>query len=270
MTSSQHITQVRDLFDSTAQSWHDRYVNFSCANDLVLWERKQITADHVRSTIPYGSTILDAGCGAGNLAIELAHDGYSVHGIDIAPSMIQLCEEKVSKQHPAGLSCTFATATLQELHATGEGQYDCIIGLGLIEYQDDATMGIPDLAALLKPGGTLILSGPQIFSLSKAFGLPHFVLNLLRTTLRRLGLPNFRPVASIDKYTLRSLTKLAQQVGFRREHFWQHGYASFLLIGPLLGFRGEKKINDLLSDAQRFGHFGFLANDLIVSFRKLH
>jgi len=269
MASPQHITQVRDLFDSTAQSWHDRYVDLSCANDLVLWERKRITADHVRSIIPFGSKILDAGCGAGNLAIELAQDGYSVHGIDIAPSMIKLCEDKVSKLGQTDLSCTFTTATLQELHTTVGRQYDCIIGLGLIEYQDDATMGIPDLAALLKPGDTLILSGPQIFSISKAFGLPHVTLRLLRTALRWVGIPNFHPVASINKYTLRSLTKLVQQFGFRRAKYWQHGFASFVLIGPLLGFRGEKKINELLNAAQRFVPFGFLANNLVVSFRKL-
>jgi len=42
-----------------------------------------------RGALP-GSEILDAGCGTGRYAIELARRGYVVHGIDISPDLIEV------------------------------------------------------------------------------------------------------------------------------------------------------------------------------------
>ena len=269
MTQRSHIDQVQELFDTTAQSWHDRYVDFSRANDLVLWDRKRITTEHILATVSPGGKILDAGCGAGNLAIELAELGYSVHGIDIAPSMIQLCNKKLSRLSGNNLTCSFSTATLSEIGKAQEAQYDCVVGLGLIEYQDDDRMGIPDLASTLKPGGRLILTGPQRFSLSRGIGLVNLGLKAHQCVLQLTGHNNSGQNESIHKFTVRSLTKMVNALGFEQEKYWQHGYASFPLISRLLSLKAEMKINELLSAAQRIGHLGFLANNLIVSFRKL-
>jgi ubiquinone/menaquinone biosynthesis C-methylase UbiE len=43
-----------------------------------------------------GSRILELGCGAGNLAIELARRGFSVTGVDISPTAIDWAKEKAA------------------------------------------------------------------------------------------------------------------------------------------------------------------------------
>ena len=47
----------------------------------------------VASLVPPGSRILDAGCGTGRVAIELARRGYGVTGVDVEPSMLAVARE---------------------------------------------------------------------------------------------------------------------------------------------------------------------------------
>ena len=42
------------------------------------------------SLVPVGSTVLDAGCGTGRVAIRLASRGYAVVGVDIDASMLEV------------------------------------------------------------------------------------------------------------------------------------------------------------------------------------
>jgi SAM-dependent methyltransferase len=41
-----------------------------------------------------GARVLDAGCGAGRIAIELARRGYDVVGVDLDPSMLAIAREQ--------------------------------------------------------------------------------------------------------------------------------------------------------------------------------
>jgi len=52
-----------------------------------------------RGVLP-GSEILDAGCGTGRYAIELARRGYVVHGIDLSPDLIEVAMRANRDVHP--------------------------------------------------------------------------------------------------------------------------------------------------------------------------
>jgi SAM-dependent methyltransferase len=58
--------------------------------------------------------VLDVGCGTGDDAIWLAANGYSVHGVDASPGMIETAKAKaaISKS-----TATFASVSVQELSA---------------------------------------------------------------------------------------------------------------------------------------------------------
>ncbi len=51
-------------------------------------------ADLVTSLVPSGAAVLDAGCGTGRVAIELASRGYEVVGVDLDPAMLDLARAK--------------------------------------------------------------------------------------------------------------------------------------------------------------------------------
>ena len=67
-------------------------------NSLVLSQDtyQKTTATLQEQGVESGS-LLELGCGAGNLALMFAESGYDVHGIDISPTAIAWAEE--SREH---------------------------------------------------------------------------------------------------------------------------------------------------------------------------
>jgi SAM-dependent methyltransferase len=63
-------------------------------------------ADLVEHLVAPGSTVLDAGCGTGRVAIELAGRGYRCVGVDISDSMLAVARERApaSEWHCADLA----------------------------------------------------------------------------------------------------------------------------------------------------------------------
>ena len=71
--------------------------------------------------------VLDAGCGTGDNALYLARHGYTVTGLDAAPSAIAHARTKASQQR---LPVEFGVADARELSAY-QGRFDTIIDSGL-------------------------------------------------------------------------------------------------------------------------------------------
>jgi SAM-dependent methyltransferase len=106
-----------------------------------------------RGALP-GSEILDAGCGTGRYAIELARRGYVVHGIDLSPDLIEVAM-RASRDVPTRVS--FAVGDIANLPLS---RYAAILCRGVLndivdDARRDAVFG--SFAGALQPNGTLIL-----------------------------------------------------------------------------------------------------------------
>jgi SAM-dependent methyltransferase len=103
-----------------------------------------------------GMRVLDAGCGPGRHAIELARRGIEVVGVDTSPDFIAL-----ARGEAASLPVEFIEADVRDLSYAAE--FDAVIcvcqgGFGLLG-GDDAELDVVDrFAAALRPGGRLALS----------------------------------------------------------------------------------------------------------------
>lgn len=79
-------------------------------------------------------TVLDVGCGPGRQAIWLARNlGCSVHGIDLAPAMIDLARQAAKD---AGVDVEFTSGDFMEVSL--QEAFDAVISLGVVEYSHDA------------------------------------------------------------------------------------------------------------------------------------
>ncbi|MBV6649332.1 MAG: magnesium protoporphyrin IX methyltransferase [Hoeflea sp.] len=91
-----------------------------------------------------GWRILDAGCGAGPLAIELAHRGADVLGVDLSPQMIEHANEAL----PAIRNGGSVRLTAGDMLSPEHGDFDAVVSMdALIHYSgDEATAAIAGLA----------------------------------------------------------------------------------------------------------------------------
>lgn len=110
-----------------------------------------------------GKQVLDVGCGAGLLAEPLTRLGAMVTGIDAAPENIA-----AAKAHAegAGLTIDYRAGEASGLLADGK-RFDLVTSMEVIEHVADPAAFVATLAALLTPGGLLVVSTPNRTPLSR-------------------------------------------------------------------------------------------------------
>jgi 2-polyprenyl-6-hydroxyphenyl methylase/3-demethylubiquinone-9 3-methyltransferase len=101
-----------------------------------------------------GLRVLDVGCGAGLAAEALARKGFQVLGIDAAPDAIAAAAAHASG---LGLPLSYRVAAPEDLAAEGV-RFPVITALEVIEHVAAPEAFLKTLAALLEPGGLLVLS----------------------------------------------------------------------------------------------------------------
>jgi SAM-dependent methyltransferase len=103
-----------------------------------------------------GMRVLDAGCGPGRHALELARRGISVVGVDTSPDFVAL-----ARAAAGDLPLEFHEADVRELRYSDE--FDAVLclcqgGFGLLGGDDGELDVVFRFAAALRPGGRLALS----------------------------------------------------------------------------------------------------------------
>lgn len=101
-----------------------------------------------------GLTVLDVGCGGGLLAEPLSRLGAAVLAIDPADENVA-----AARRHAAelGLDIAYRVATTRTLLNEGHS-YTLVTALEVIEHTPDPAAFVAELAALLAPGGMLVMS----------------------------------------------------------------------------------------------------------------
>lgn len=119
--------------------------------------------------IPQGATVLDAGCGVGYGAAEIADNrGARVVAVDIAQEALDLAAHHFDR--PAITWCRDDCHRLEA--AAAHGPFDAIINFENIEHLERPEDFVARAAALLKPGGTLLTSTPNRRLLNHLRGVP--------------------------------------------------------------------------------------------------
>jgi len=129
-----------------------------------------------------GTRVLDAGCGTGRVAIELAHRGFSVTGVDADPPMLAAARAKAPE-------LTWLEADLTELGEHVDARFD--------------------LAALA--GNVVIFLAP---------GTEHRVLTQLRDRLTAGGLLVAGFSVRPDRITVQGYDAVAESAGFELVSRW--------------------------------------------------
>ncbi len=99
--------------------------------------------------------VLDAGCGTGENALELASRGLETWGVDGAPLAIEKARTKATNRR---LATTFVVGDALELTSLGQ-TFDSILDCGLYHTFDDSDRAryVESLASVMASGGVLHL-----------------------------------------------------------------------------------------------------------------
>jgi SAM-dependent methyltransferase len=123
-----------------------------CVLDRWLWLRRQLRAGAVRT--------FDAGCGNGGFSIYAARIGNAVVAASFQASEQESARRRAELLGVGGID--FRVIDLRDLndHHDGLAPFDQIICLETIEHVGDDEGVVSSLAAMLEPGGRIMLSTP--------------------------------------------------------------------------------------------------------------
>jgi 2-polyprenyl-6-hydroxyphenyl methylase/3-demethylubiquinone-9 3-methyltransferase len=102
-----------------------------------------------------GLRLLDIGCGGGLLSEPMARLGFAVVGVDASERNIGTAAAHAAAQ---GLAIDYRFATAEQLLAGGEAPFDVILNMEVIEHVADPGAFLRTCAALLAPGGLMVVA----------------------------------------------------------------------------------------------------------------
>jgi SAM-dependent methyltransferase len=169
--------------------------------------------------------VLDLGCAFGFATRRLARRGYETVGVDASAAYIA----RARRAHPQGI---YLLASAEAVPLP-DHSFDGVVFLDVLEHVHDERAALAEIARLLKPGGTLVVSVPHR-------GLLWWLdsLNLYQWLVRRThhGLPS--PEIGLDApHRHYRLTQLQEMLGsrFRIERVMRTGLGLAELVNlPLL------------------------------------
>jgi len=127
------------------------------------------------SNLSENSKILDVGCGAGMTAKEVANRGYEIWGMDYSHNMIRKAKDICN----AKVDINFLQGDIESLPFK-DSVFDMVLCLGVITYLKSEQKALQEMSRILKPGGTMILSILNKFSLAKCLDISVLVKRRLQ------------------------------------------------------------------------------------------
>ena len=197
--------------------------------DPALDRKFAVLKEEIGDLLPV-SSYLDAGCGDGRFLAALPALGpvpQRVVGVDIAESILDTARRATAE---VGLEPELIRANLERL-PLGDAEFDLVVSVQVLEHLVDPAAGVRELARVLRPGGTLLLSTDNSRNLiTRTLNAPRWAV--ARATRKRNSRVRFTfPHRSFAKRELTDLLHGAGLVVERMRTF------RFSLVGASPGLR---------------------------------
>jgi SAM-dependent methyltransferase len=149
------VVQVRELFDAKAAAWPSKY-----AQGGRLYGRLAEFAGAAARHVPAGGTVLDLGCGTGELTMMIAAGGIRATGCDISPEMLRLAAAAGASGASRAIDWVELEPGWDVLPFPAE-TFDAVIASSVLEYVDDPGAVLRECCRTLRPGGVVLCTVPD-------------------------------------------------------------------------------------------------------------
>ena len=137
--------------------WHHAYIQNAYRELMLGTTRNQLDTLNIDAT---GKRVLDVGCGPGNLLVALSTDTPALLvGVDVDAIFLMAGRSQIGKlikppaAHPVLLRASLPTLPF------ADASFDLVTCFLVMPHVSDDTAALTELARVLKPGGTLAISG---------------------------------------------------------------------------------------------------------------
>jgi len=162
-------------------------------NDPRMARRRKTILDCIRKRMPAGGSLLDAGCGLGEVLADIPEE-YSVFGFDFAESNVEFTRRRLAGRAEVNQGSIYDIPF-------PNNSMDAVLCLEVLEHIEDDARAVREIARVLKPGGHLIVAVPYTYYWQSYLQLMghfrHYTRETLAALLRENGLspveilPNF-------------------------------------------------------------------------------
>lgn len=159
MLTSKFDSKVANFWDRESRDWGDKY-----GKRTSYFYRSRTIYQLLASTGVRQASILDYGCGSGDITFPMLRDGHSVTGVDIAEGMVRKACERAEE---FGLASKASYYHLDNgiFSKISSQKFDVIISSSVLEYVESDMSLVKTFHSILKDGGYLLVSIPD----SKSF-----------------------------------------------------------------------------------------------------
>lgn len=177
----------------------DFYNDFFTENDVTVMSaggdlrrdyRAQILRDAAWANMPKGACVLDVGCGTGDNLRYILREEASFFGLEYAPKTAEIARTILGER--AAIEVGSATSIPHK-----SDRFDLALCIEVLEHVEDDEAACHEIARVLKPGGTLILSLPY------RHWFPYY----------------FTAMGHIRHYTRSDVVRFLESAGFEVERF---------------------------------------------------
>jgi len=248
-SSSSHQDRVDQHFDAFAEHWRDLYTAQTLEG--VIHQRRRAAALEwiVALGLSPGARVLEVGCGAGLLAVDLAARGYDVDCIDTSRAMVELAAAAARSADDAG-RVTVDTGDVHEL-AFGSGAFDLVVALGVVPFLHTPQKALAEMARVTRSGGRVLFSSDNKYRLNRVLD-PRYVPFPGREALKHRVTH-----APTTFFSYVAIERMVEAAGLSVERRGNLGFGPFTLLGiELLAERPAIRVDGWLQDRADRGTFG--------------
>ncbi len=130
------------------------YDGFESVGDLLGRASRSVYAAALDRQIPVGASVLEVGCGTGQLGAFLSIGGRAVVGADMARASLALAARFRARHGLRNLNLLHASLFDLPLRP---GCFDLVLCKGVLHHTPDPRRGFSEICRLVRPGGYIVL-----------------------------------------------------------------------------------------------------------------
>jgi ubiquinone/menaquinone biosynthesis C-methylase UbiE len=229
-----HQDDVNAAFQSRSLSsyWKDVYARPG-VQARTFQDRHVLVLDWIDALcLAPGCRVLEVGCGAGLLAVELTQRGFRVDAVDSSEAMVALAKQNAAELE-AGDQLSLSVGDVNSL-AFEDGSFDLVVAVGLVSWVERPALAMKEMARVTRPDGHVL------FTVHNRAALNHLLDPRQHPALRplKVGLKDLLDRASLrpwtptyTPYSRHYIDRVVAGAGLIKVRSMTRGFEPFSLLG---------------------------------------